>query len=329
MDRIVSVLSSNRGIALLITLWMLVIMMVTAFSFSSLVRTEVYSAFSHKENLENKYFAEAGLERGIAEVFYRIAFKNQTQLPGNNHLNTAVFEVDGTSYTEKLGEGYYRVSIADDGGKININELSDQNAAFLSTRLINGGLTKEKAEEIVDAVLDWKDEDDHTRLRGAETGYYQTLNVPYQAANRPFEALEELLLVRGVDPELLYGADHGKGIIQDLTIHSKSPQIKLDVASKDVLMAIPGMTEDIFDGILAARQGPLVDKIREYQNMLGNRQPALIPYLDIGESGIYTIRSIGYRQNEKTGYVVEATIMVEGNSKFSYLYYKSPGHITP
>ena len=62
-------------------------------------------------------------------------------------------------------------------------------------------------DEIADAILDWMDDDDDTRSNGAEADYYLSLAQPYQPANRPFRNLDELLMVRGVTRELLYGPD--------------------------------------------------------------------------------------------------------------------------
>jgi DNA uptake protein ComE-like DNA-binding protein len=62
-------------------------------------------------------------------------------------------------------------------------------------------------EDVADAILDWLDEDDETREVGAEYDYYSSLDPPYAPKNGPFETVEELLLVRGVTPDLLFGRD--------------------------------------------------------------------------------------------------------------------------
>ena len=62
-------------------------------------------------------------------------------------------------------------------------------------------------ESIADAILDWLDEDDDTRLLGAERDYYSSLDPPYAPRNGPIGSIEELLLVREVTPALLFGAD--------------------------------------------------------------------------------------------------------------------------
>ncbi len=71
-------------------------------------------------------------------------------------------------------------------------------------------------EDVADAILDWLDEDDEMRPYGAESGdYYNTLATPYSAANGPLQSVEELLLVRGVTPTLLFGADVNRNGVID------------------------------------------------------------------------------------------------------------------
>ena len=62
-------------------------------------------------------------------------------------------------------------------------------------------------EDIADAIMDWLDTDEEPRELGAEIEYYSGLSPPYAPKNGPLETVEELLLVRGVTPELLFGVD--------------------------------------------------------------------------------------------------------------------------
>jgi DNA uptake protein ComE-like DNA-binding protein len=62
-------------------------------------------------------------------------------------------------------------------------------------------------DEISDAILDWLDADDTPRANGAELDYYGSLSPAYAPRNGPIQSIEELLLVRGVTPQLLFGLD--------------------------------------------------------------------------------------------------------------------------
>ena len=62
-------------------------------------------------------------------------------------------------------------------------------------------------QSIADAILDWIDRDTAPRQFGAEASYYSGLGVPYGPRNAEPTSLEELLLVRDVTREMLFGAD--------------------------------------------------------------------------------------------------------------------------
>jgi DNA uptake protein ComE-like DNA-binding protein len=69
--------------------------------------------------------------------------------------------------------------------------------------------------DTADCILDWLDEDDEPRPYGAEVEYYSTLPTPYEPANGPITSVEELLLVRGVTPSLLFGVDVNRNGVVD------------------------------------------------------------------------------------------------------------------
>lgn len=69
--------------------------------------------------------------------------------------------------------------------------------------------------ELADAILDFIDSDDTPRTNGCESEYYSALSPAYPAKNSPLESLDELLLVRGVTSQLLYGEDFNRNGLLD------------------------------------------------------------------------------------------------------------------
>ncbi|MFM2217795.1 MAG: hypothetical protein RL240_2113, partial [Planctomycetota bacterium] len=70
-------------------------------------------------------------------------------------------------------------------------------------------------ESIADAILDFIDPDDDPREFGCEREYYTQLPNPYAPTNGPLSSIEQLLLVRGVTPYLLFGLDQNRnGILE-------------------------------------------------------------------------------------------------------------------
>lgn len=84
-------------------------------------------------------------------------------------------------------------------------------------------------EDIADAILDWIDEDDEVREYGAEFSDYSSLG--YAPKNGPLETIEELLMVRGVTPELLFGRDVNRNGIIDT--HEQDLPLDIQFESND------------------------------------------------------------------------------------------------
>jgi general secretion pathway protein K len=290
------------------------ILMVMALSFSYLMKTEALGTLSFKNSVENKFLAEAGIERAVMEVIYRNLNKGQQTAPDGKE----VWRTDGTPHKVETENGYYSVSIIDEGGKVDINKTD---YVILKNILLNRGLKQETVDIIIDSIQDWRDPDDLHRLNGAESDYYMSLRNPYKARNADFETLEELLLVKGVTAEILYGDNGKKGLIDLLTINSTSGKVNIASATKELLLAIPGMSSEIADAIISNRnaQPPL-----PVQDVIGGSYAAMAPYLDAGASNTFTVESAGHKLNDKAGYAIRATITIDAKNKFSYLYYKSP-----
>jgi type II secretory pathway component PulK len=89
--------------------------------------------------------------------------------------------------------------LIDESSKLNLNyATSDMMQAM--------GMTP----ELADSIVDWRDADsDPTGSDGAEDDYYAAKPNPYTAKNEPFETLEEVLLVKGASPQVLYGQNYG------------------------------------------------------------------------------------------------------------------------
>ncbi len=79
-------------------------------------------------------------------------------------------------------------------------------------------------EDIADAILDFIDADDETREYGAERDYYTQLPIPYAPANGPLQSIEQLLLVRGVTPSLLFGLDQNRNGVLEASESSAGQQ---------------------------------------------------------------------------------------------------------
>ena len=314
-----TMLASQDGIALLMVLWALTILSAIVFSFTLMARTEVYATASFRAMAANRLLAEAGVERSIMELLYRNANKGQTTVPegGDPVL------VDGTLYAGRMNKGLYTFRITDESGKIPLNALTDATGVVLKNLIVNMGYSQEDADTVVDSILDWMDQDELHRLHGAESEYYMSLPNPYKAKNGPFDTLDELLLVKGVTPAMLYGTHTTKGIISYLTVSTNATTINVNAAPREVLMAVPGMDPAKADVFLLQRQAI---QAQDLAAILGEKLP---PFLGTTASSVFCIEATGNREGAPVGYGVRAIVSLEGDAGYRYLYYKSPAQVTP
>jgi general secretion pathway protein K len=317
--------ASERGIALLIVLWVMAILMVVGLSFSVMIRAEGYGALAFREGMEKKRLAEAGIERGILEIIYRSVNRNRTVTPEGRET----WKLDGTAYAVDMGKGGFVVRVIDESGKISLNGLTDSSGIIVKNLLMHQGVSRENAETIVDSILDWKDADELHRLHGAESDYYRSLPKPYASRNADFETLEELILVRGMTPEILYGTEKTKGVIHFLTVHGKTGRININAAPKEILLALPGMDAEMAERIIEFRNVSEIKGENAAPEIPGAASPPMAPHASAmsGASRTFTVASTGYLDDPKKGRSILATITFDGSHRYWYVYYKSPAEI--
>ena len=103
-----------------------------------------------------------------------------------------------TIYSQNLNdEESVRYGLSDESGKVNIN------TAPRDVLLELPGMTS----ELVDTLIDYRDENEEAEPEGAEQDYYDTLPTPYMIKNGALASIEELLLVKGFNGSIVYGED--------------------------------------------------------------------------------------------------------------------------
>ncbi len=212
---------SRIGSALVLTLIVVAMLTLGAAAFFERMFAEHQAERAHGRQLQANNLAESGVEYAKALLMQDPSTTQQAGgLFSNPNLFQAVLVNDDplahfrgrfTILSPDLTtDGYFggtRYGLESESGRLNLNTilLADQSSQ-------NGGRTllmtlPGMTEQIADAILDWIDPDDDAREQGAERDYYAALPHPYAPRNGPLASIDELLLVRGVTPALLYGAD--------------------------------------------------------------------------------------------------------------------------
>jgi len=238
-DGIKSYLLNTNGYILLIVL--IISAFLVSFTSDFFFQTSIYisSLKRARANLECEYTGLSGLE--IAKAIIEIDRLGMSTgfLPNlNNNRNIdSYMDIWALDFPEfPILDGTVKISIEDENSKININALISEFApstkyyGILQRFFVNMGLPMDNA----DAIIDWVDPDDSRFPYGAESsGYYQTLSPPYKAKNAPADSIDELLLVKGITPEIYYGLGGGNyGLEKNLVEHNKGdvtlPEEKLE-----------------------------------------------------------------------------------------------------
>lgn len=226
----------QRGIALVLVLWATTLLTVIAASFVYSMRTDTLLG----QNLAGLARAEAAADAGVQRALYE-AFR-----PPGDMLR---WRGDGLPHRWDFGDARLTITMLEVTGKIDLNTATDD---LLKGLLKSVGLTEEQSLALVDAIVDWRDEDDQPRPLGGEAVQYQAAGMPHRPTNAPFETIEELQRVLGMTPAL-YGSLEGA-----LTVDSRQPGVNASIAPRPVLLALPGATPAIVDAYLLARQDALV-----------------------------------------------------------------------
>jgi type II secretory pathway component PulK len=179
----------SKGLILIAVLWMIAVMTALAAIVGQTSRLNLKMAVSATDEVRCKWACRAGTESAIAI------------LAEDSKASDCLLDLWADSTEDfndiALERCRYTVRVWDEAGKLNINTITKEQLMTLP----------DMEEPIAEAILDWRDGDDEPQPQGAEAGYYENLPVPYKARNGPFRTIRELLQVKGVTEELLYGED--------------------------------------------------------------------------------------------------------------------------
>jgi len=235
-------------------------------------------------------------------------------------------------------KGKLSVTITDELSKIQVNALVlfpdsrgfNQSQIMLWDRFLRFVGNEEQLKDgsdpvaIVNSVKDWLDSGDDdatTGLSGAESNYYEDLDPPYASRNGPIPDLNELLLIKGITPELYYGKGETPGLSHHMTVHGMTlgagtafnwpGRININTADLPVLAALLGieneeMAQSLFDfrqEIVAGKDVHDFSNTKWYKNISGFGDITIDPKLISVSSDVFRIESEAATSNIKTSVI--------------------------
>jgi type II secretory pathway component PulK len=213
--------ASRRGLVLILVLIAIAMLSLGAYAFTDWMLAHHEAALHTSRQVQTRALVASGVES--VRVFLSLPpadrdqaggtfdnperFRGVNIVPSEDPRDRGSFSVLAPSLDSYGDLSGVRNGLEDESTRLNLNTL-----LFAEQLVPDGGRQLLMAlpgmtEDVADAILDWLDADEEEREFGAESGYYAGLGLPYGAKNGPVETVEELLLVRGVTPQLLFGAD--------------------------------------------------------------------------------------------------------------------------
>lgn len=253
----------ETGTVLVIVLWLLAVLALAAITFAGTMRTEATVGHNTVANAQARAAADAGVYRGILALFVRTP-------------NTA-WQVDGRGYDLRFGDAQVTISVTSETGKIDLNTAPEE---LLDGLFRAAGLAPADALSLVDAIVDWRDEDNTPRVNGAEYMDYQNLHLPYRPRNGPFASVDELEQVIGMTHRLY------ERVAPVLTVFSGKRGIDPMYAPRLALLAVPGMDPDDVEAIVATRRQNQYAEPAQPPPLAGD----LGDWLISGVGPVYTVR---------------------------------------
>jgi general secretion pathway protein K len=250
--------SRRQGAALLAVLWLAAALSAIAFTLANTVRGEIERSSTDADGLKAYYLAEGAIDQMLVYMESGPSFLGPDGKPRFREDSTRLVQLN-------FPTGVVRVEYIPENSKLNVNSASPAELASLMLAL---GTDPNQAQAIAAGILDW---------RGGTPGgsfsefdqYYLSLAPSFRARHASFEEIEELLLVRGITPDLFYGSytRNGEGglvprhgLRDCLSVYGSTGPLDVNTVMPEVMVAV-GVAPDTAAAILALR------KIAPLQNM--------------------------------------------------------------
>jgi general secretion pathway protein K len=264
--------TEQKGFILVVVLSMVTMLSVLLLGFNYRSRVNLRTMDDFQKSLQALNCAKAGLNIAMA------AIRDTNDICTNKTLLNLL----SGENTFELDDGKCSITVTEENGKLNVNQLRDQSGQLNRTaierllRLIDR-LNQERASQsyigygMVPSIIDWTDNDDQVTYlpfvkhenSGAESSYYGGLKTPYKCKNATLDTTEELLLVKGVTSETF------ERMRDYITVHGDG-KININYASKYVIESLSEkMDAALAQIIIDQRKSDPFESITELRDVTG------------------------------------------------------------
>jgi general secretion pathway protein K len=294
---------AESGVALILVMGAIILLTALVAGFTYSMKIEARLAQNFENDAELEWMARSGVElaryilaqelRGPEGRMYDAL--NQKWAGGIGSITNDVLAA--ISLTDnQIGRGRFSIKITDQERRFNINNADP---FILAQALLMMNVDASLRGPITDSILDWRDPDDDPAINGAESeDFYLRLDPPYFAKNGPIDDLSELLLIKGMTPELYWGSGSTNVVLDgqrraqpgevpdfdespyithgfhDIFTAVSAPQVNINTCTAETLQ-LAGLDPLLAQFALEARRGP--DGADGTEDDMPFRSPAQLP----------------------------------------------------
>jgi len=269
-----ALLKNQKGMALVITLMVLVIITAMVVEFSYGVYTGTTSLYNWRDSQRLSIMAKSGVN--VAAKYL------STMVGSQNYSYPGSIELPVENPFEDF-KGVLTVKIEDENSKFNVNTIVGPDGrtlnviAYDSFKRLLKNLSLD--EMIADRIADWIDSDSEPRLADSETG----------AKNAPMDSVDEILLINGISEK-----DY-KALLPYITVYGRRDNLIVNIngAEKPVLMCLSeAITADLAQNLINYRNATPFGDTADISKVTGFSEigGSLIGKIDI-QGSVYRVTS--------------------------------------
>ena len=223
--------SRDAGFILIVVIWVAALFALATVAFVRAAQTQVRGAATLSQSTRAELMADSGVTLVMLDLIETKAKPDRR----------ARFAVDNSIVQCAAGgDDRLAIRVQDAAGRINLNLANER---LLQAFFVGLGASRPVADQLADAMIDFRDGDNDRRVAGAEQPEYLAAGRAFGPKNAPLDSLEELHQILGLDSNMI------EAMLPHVTLHSR-------IAGLDPRFTTPALTELLAQGAeqLSARQ---------------------------------------------------------------------------
>lgn len=301
-------------------LWLAAALSAIAFTIANTVRGEIERSSTDADGLKAYYLAEGAIDRMLV---YMEAGALYLAPDGKPMFQEGITR----SVPMNFPGGVVRLDLIPENSKLNVNTAPPNE---LGNLLVALGVAPDRAQAILAGIVDWRSGTPGGSFSEFDQ-FYLSLNPSFRARHASLQEIEELLLVRGVTPDLFYGSytpdAQGRLIPHDglrdcLSVYGSPGALDVNSVAPETMVAI-GVPPGTAAAIVTLRN---IAQIRDMSALAAFDLGKAAGRLSIVNGPVFTLRATA-RLRVQTGRLSDVRRTVSALIKWVGPDFNPPFHI--